>query len=131
MVDWQTKTDYLRCSPMFHKSPRYDFIIADLPNLGVVFAQLVMVFVCCVDGHDYQFALVQRLEKVSQPSESRVDKNLSIHRWHIRDRKSCEVIPVDRIVRGAVLLEDSKFRGDYFVLDTLDEDMFLRVNKLR
>ena len=42
----------------------------------------------------------------------------------------CEVIPLDYIVRGAVLVGDTKYAGDYFVIDTLDADMFLRVKKL-
>ena len=37
------------------------------------------------------------------------------------------MIEVGCIVRGAVLVEDTKYSGDYFVIDTLDEDMFLRV----
>ena len=34
------------------------------------------------------------------------------------------------IVRGAVLVADMKYAGDYFVIDTLDEDMFLRVKSM-
>ena len=34
------------------------------------------------------------------------------------------------IVRGAVLVADTKYVGDYFVIDMLDEDMFLRVNSM-
>jgi hypothetical protein len=41
------------------------------------------------------------------------------------------VIPLDSIVRGAVLVKDTKYDGDYFLIDTLDEDMYLRVRKLR
>jgi hypothetical protein len=37
------------------------------------------------------------------------------------------VIPLDCIICGAVLVEDTKYSGDYFIIDTLDEDMFLRV----
>ena len=127
MVDWHIETDYLRCNPKFHGRPRYDFVIANLLR-GRAFARLVYLFVCRVDGCDYRLALVQPLEKKPRQNAKDLDKDLSIHRWHIRDRNRCEVIPLDCIVRGAVLLEDTRYAGDYFVINTLDEDMFLRVN---
>jgi len=129
MVDWRIKTDYLRCNPNFNKRPRYDFVVANLPQ-GRVFAQLVFVFVCRVNRRDHRLALVQPLGKASRVSTKSVDKGLSIYRWKIRARDRCEVIPIDSIVRGAVLVEDMKFKGDYFVIDTLDEDMFVRVNTM-
>ena len=47
---------------------------------------------------------------------------------HARSR--CEIIPVDSLVRGAVLVSDKNYADDYFVIDTLDADMFLRVKAL-
>ena len=129
MVDWHIKTDYLRCNPNFNKHPRYDFIIADHPQ-GRIFAQLVFVFVCRVNGHDHHLALVQPLDKLSRRNTRSVDKNLSIYRWHIRPRDRCEVIPLNSIVRGAILVADTRYAGDYFVIDTLDEDSFLRVRTM-
>ena len=129
-VDWDIKTDYLRCSPEFSGSPRYDFVIANLPQ-GRAFAQLVFIFVCRVGGWDYRLGLVQPLAKVSRANTKKVDKELSIYRWQIRSRARCEVIPVDSIVCGAVLIKDTIYNGDYFIMDTLDEDMYLRVKQLR
>ena len=128
-VDWHTKTDYLRCNPKFSGRPRYDFVLANRQQ-EAIFAQLVFVFTCRVNGREYRLALIQPLEKKSRPSTRNVDKNLSISRWHIRARSRCEVVPLDCIVRGAVLVADTKFAGDYFVIDTLDEDMFLRVKTM-
>jgi len=129
-ADWQIKTDYLRCNPEFNKRPRYDFIITNDPQLGHTFAQLALVFVCRVNGHDYHLALVQPLDKVSRPLTRNVDKNLSIYRWHIRPRSRCVVIPLNSIVRGAVLVADTRYAGDYFVIDTLDADVFLRLKNM-
>jgi len=126
IVNWETKTDYLRCNPKFHGNPRYDFVIVDLPR-GRVFAQLACIFICRIANHDYRLALIQTLEKSTRQSTKAVDRELSILRWHIRARSRCEVVPLDSIVRGAVLLEDTKNKGDYFVIDTLDGDMFLRL----
>ncbi|TFY76117.1 hypothetical protein EWM64_g7894 [Hericium alpestre] len=43
MVDWRAKTDYLRCSPLFHGSPRRDFVIVDMIR-GNIFGQLLFMF---------------------------------------------------------------------------------------
>ena len=129
MVDWNIKMDYLRCSPKFMGAPRYDFVILDRPQ-GRIFSRLVFVFVCRVNGHDYHLALVQTLEKKTRPNTRNIDRSLSIFRWHIRARSRCEVVPLSSIVRGAVLLADAKYAGDYFVIDTLDDDMFLRVGSM-
>lgn len=121
------QTDYLRCNPEFNGRPRYDFVLINLPR-GRTFAKLVFVFVCRVAGRDYHLALVQTLEKKPRPLDVRtIDKRLSIYRWHIRPWNRCEVIPLDCIVRGAVLVADTKYAGDYFVIDTLDADMYLRL----
>jgi hypothetical protein len=128
-ADWLVKTDYLRCNPMFYGRPRYDFLILDLPEpRGRIFAKLVTAFVCRVDEHDCQFVLVQALEKKIREPMREVDRGLSIHRWNIRARNRCEVFPLAYVVRGAVLVADTSYAGDYFVIDTLDRDMFLRVN---
>ena len=126
LVDFHIKTDYLRCNPNFSGRPRYDFIIVRLQQ-GCIFAQLVFAFICHVSGKNYHLALIQPLDKKSRASTRVIDQSLSINRWNIRPRNRCEVIPLDCIVRGAVLVADAKYKGDYFVIDTLDEDMFLRV----
>ena len=131
MVDWGTKTDLLRCNPKFWNHPQYDFVIADLPLRGEVFARLVFLFVCRVGTTVHPLALIQALDR--RPREGlvkRTDKKLSIYRWNIRARNLCEIIPAGSIVRGAVLISDMKYSGDHFVVDTLDADMFLRVNRM-
>jgi len=129
VVDWHPKTDYLQCNPKFNNRPRYDFVIVNSPR-GCYFAQLVSIFVCCVNGHDYHLTLVQPLAKNPRAPARSVDRHLSIYRWHIQPRNRCEVIPLERIVRGAVLIADTRYAGDYFVVDTLDADMFMRVGDM-
>lgn len=131
MVNWHIKTDYLRCNPSFNGRPRYDFVIANLLR-GRRFAQLVFVFVCRVNEQDYRLALVRPLDPHSRSGTTKkIDKELSIYRWNIRSRSRCEVIPVDCIIRGAVLLEDNEYSGDYFVIDTLDADIYLRARLIK
>jgi hypothetical protein len=129
MVDWHIKTDYLRCNPDFNGRPRYDFIVVSFGTTRT-FARLVFVFVCQVDGRTYQLALIQRLERSSRAATKAIDKKLSIFRWHIQARNRCEVISVGCIERGTVFVPDAKHKGDYLLLDTLDEDMFLRANQI-
>jgi hypothetical protein len=45
----------------------------------------------------------------------------------ICDLGQSEVIRLDIIERGALLVADTKYKGDYFVIDTIDNDMYLRV----
>jgi len=40
------------------------------------------------------------------------------------------IIPLESIVRGALLVEDTNTPGDFFVVDTVDGDMFLRIASL-
>lgn len=129
LVDWHVKTDYLRCNPKFSGHPRHDFVLVQRQQ-GCIFAQLVFVFICRVNKKDYHLALIQPLEKKSRTNTSRVDRGLSIHRWNIQARSRCEVIPLNSILRGALLVADVVYKGDYFVIDTLDEDMFLRVKNM-
>ena len=90
--------------------------------------QLVFLFTCRVGASAYPLALVQALERNPRHGVVRdTDKKLSISRWRIRARSRCEIISVQSIVRGAVLIPDTKYAGDYFVVNTIDADMFLRV----
>ena len=116
--------DYLHCSPRFNEEEQHDFVITSLPQKRT-YAQLIFTLVCWVGGLAYHLAIILPLDKVSRASTRSVDNELSIHQWQIRSRTRCEVVPLDCIVRGAVLVKDPNYSGDYFVLDTLDEDMFL------
>ncbi|KAG2116194.1 hypothetical protein BD769DRAFT_1629852 [Suillus cothurnatus] len=54
-------------------------------------------------------------------------------RLHVRakPRSSSEIIPVRSIIQGAALASNPETDGDYFVIHTLDTDMFLRVKALQ
>jgi len=129
-VDWHVKTDYLRCNPCFNGRPRYDFVIIKSQQQACTFARLIFVFVCHTKKCDYHLALVQPLEKKLRSNTRSIDRSLSIYGWHPQARDRCSVIPVERIIRRAVLMPDAKFKGDHFVIDTLDADMFLRMKNM-
>ena len=88
------------------------------------------MFICRVSGQDYRLALVLPLKKFPRPTTRDDDKALSIHRWRAQDRDKCRIIPLDSIIRGAVLVKDPAHTKDYFVIDVLDGDMYLRVKGL-
>ena len=88
------------------------------------------MFTCRVSGQDCRLALVLPLKKSVRSTTRDDDKALSIHRWQAQDRDKCRVIPLDSIIRGAVLVKDPAHTKDYFVIDVLDGDMYLRVKGL-
>lgn len=130
MVDWRQWTDYLRCSPMFHNSPRYDCVIIKTVN-GEILAQLVFLFTCQVDGIPYPIALVQTYDA---PAGRRTikDRDLSFYRVRAKPRASCEFISVQSIVRGVFLAaeSDTEKPGEFLVVDSVDTDMFLRMKAM-
>ena len=128
MEDWCTMTDYLRYSPGFHHNERRDFVLVHHSRLRIAFAQLVHLFTCKVGSIEYSLALIQVLERDSRSAEvKRVDKSVATFQLHMRPRSQCEVIPLHAIIRGTLLVADSKYKGDYFVIDMIDTDMYLRV----
>lgn len=126
MIDLSTQEDLLRCNPEFWGRPRYDFIIVNLPSQGQMFAKLVCLFTCTMGTHMHSLALVQSLDyRPHSGSVKDIDRKLSIYRWNLRPQNRCEIIPVHGIVCGALLIPDTRYSGDHFVVNTVDTDMFL------
>jgi hypothetical protein len=124
--DWSNQADFLRCHPCFHKHPRFDGALV-LTGTGNIFVRLLYVFEVPLDGKTYPFALVQPLD-VPVGRISAKDKALKLFR--ARARRNSEFIPLRSVIRGAVLVPDSKREGDYLVMDVADWDMFLRLKDM-
>ena len=127
-VDWNAKTDYIHCSPSFHGSPRYDFVLIDTAE-GEIFAQLQFIFVCKIDGKEYPLALIHSYDEPIQEYPQK-DIDLGLYRIKARNRKSTEIISVESIIRGALVVSDFETDDQYFVVDSVDSDMFLRMQEL-
>ena len=140
LVTWKLETDHLRCSPNFFGNPRYDSIIYKaegvIPNgpPTYVFAKFKFIFTIKLGEALIHLAYVIPCDVVKKPSK--LDKDLCLYR--VRARRTALFIPVDAIVRGALLysvpIVDAEApeptHDEFFVIDTVDADAFLRVKKI-
>ncbi|KDQ33978.1 hypothetical protein PLEOSDRAFT_1033035, partial [Pleurotus ostreatus PC15] len=129
IVDWRQDTDLLRCNPMFQGAPRYDHVVIKTGSpttLGTdIIAQLLMVFTITVNDASYDITLVHPLDR-ALGNRQRKDADLQLLRLKARPRKSTEFVFLPSIIRGALVVPDFSQQGDFFLVDTVDGDMFLR-----
>ena len=127
MVNWQNTEDLLRCNESFFHQPRYDHILF-MDRGGFFFAKLLSLFQFQAGTQSHSLALVQ---VYSRPPGNirRKDRELGLYRVQVRSNRYA-IIALDSIGRGALLVEDANIQGDYFVVDTVDGDMFLRMPTL-
>ncbi|KAI0677658.1 hypothetical protein C8Q78DRAFT_962196, partial [Trametes maxima] len=139
MDDWKLATDYLRCNPMFHGSARYDHVIFKMDDNDFRFAKLKVILIYEYNDIRYPIAFVETFGVVRGPRR-RVDQDLGLCR--IRPSRvdphapadntgsgRTAFIPVESIIRGALIVADHGTPGDYLVVDTIDTDMFLRIQE--
>jgi hypothetical protein len=132
MANWQDKSDYLRCNPMFHNHPRYDHVLINTVD-KLIFGQLLLVFTCVVGGVTYPFALIQPLDAPigrRRQKDIQKDNDLGFCRLRTRPRSASEFISVRSIICGALIAQDFEMPGDYLVVDSVDTDMFLRIKAM-
>ncbi|KAI6157711.1 hypothetical protein BKA82DRAFT_131015 [Pisolithus tinctorius] len=127
-VDWCQYTDYLRCHPNFHGRPRYDCVLIKTQQKDI-FGRLILLFQCVVGEEAFPLALIQPFDA---PTGQRLhkDKHLNFWRVHEQPHMSSEIISVHSIIRSALLYPDHTRPGEYLVVDTVDTDMFLRVQMM-
>ena len=114
---------------MFFGSPRFDSVMVKTAN-GFFFARLIYVFVCRVGLIDFPLALIHPYD-VGIGVRRRRDTELGLWRVRAKPRSSPEFISIRSIIRGAALAGDPETPNDYFVMHTVDADMFLRVKALQ
>ena len=99
-----------------------------------MFGQLLFVFTCSVGDINWPIALVEAFDAPLTGRQlkrhlRKLDKDLSFYR--VRSRKHFELIPLQSIMLGALLVPGWSKPGDYFVHDTVDADMFLHIQGMR
>ncbi|KAF9780021.1 hypothetical protein BJ322DRAFT_1165130 [Thelephora terrestris] len=127
MVNWQDNVDYLRCNESFFGHPRYDHVIVAAEN-GSFFAQLLCLFKIQSGTRSHSLALTRTYGR-PPGAIRRKDRELGLYRVRVKINPY-KIIPVESIIRGAVLVKDAASPGDHFVVDTIDGDMFLRMAAL-
>ncbi|KAG6377902.1 hypothetical protein JVT61DRAFT_14691 [Boletus reticuloceps] len=90
LVDWKQHTDYLRCSPLFYNHPRYDCVIVHIQD-GFIFARLVFMFTCNIEGNTYPLGLIQPYD-VGIGFRTRKDKDLRLWRCDLTYRLLSTII---------------------------------------
>jgi len=129
MVDWRLHTDYLRCSPQFFGTPRFDCVFIQMTDEKVILGRLLFLFECPVGSHTFPgpLALVHPFDAATGV-RLRKDKDLGLFRVRARPRAEAQFIPLRSVIRGALLVQDGHF--DFLVVDTVNSDMFLQVKKM-
>ncbi|KAF4583960.1 hypothetical protein EYR40_002458 [Pleurotus pulmonarius] len=127
---WTMATDHLRCSPKFHGSPRHDHVIVKTEApLGVftpfLIGKIIFMFRCTIQEKNYHLALIDPLDALINPRRV-IDIELGLIRLRTKPHRTGEFIFIESIVRGALVTEAFDTPGDYLLVDTLDDDMFLR-----
>jgi hypothetical protein len=95
---------------------------------GFVFAKLVLIILCDVQGIKFPICVVHRLDAPSGPRRAK-DIDLGFYRLCSRPEtqvSTYEFIFAQSVVRGALLVEDYERANDYLVIDLVDSDMFSR-----
>ena len=129
-VDWRWATDYLRCNPKFHGRSRYDCALVQFTEDRTAFARLIFIFKCTIMESTFQFALVQPYT-AGIGAQCRLDRDLKLTRVRAVPRSQAIFIPVESIIRGALLYPDPTSHDDFFVIDHIDGNMFLRTMSMR
>lgn len=127
---WRKVTDKLRCNPDFFGEPRYDVVLVNMDGNQTSFCRLVCIFTCTIPQHrsPYALALVQPYKQIrSTGTDAQVDRDLGLCRVQESPQRDTIIVPVRSILRGAILIQDTLRRNHSLVVDTLDEDMFLRL----
>ncbi|KAJ7857467.1 hypothetical protein B0H14DRAFT_2578358 [Mycena olivaceomarginata] len=128
-ADWLPQHDILHCSPLFHGEPRYDCLLFHMENNPHSLARLISLLRVTTPNKNVLDLVYVRVFK-----ERRSWKPKTV--W-----KGCRVgeesarpqfLPLEHVARGALLARASGItRNDlHFPLDTVDDDMFLRLNDI-
>ncbi|KAJ7053327.1 hypothetical protein C8F01DRAFT_996815 [Mycena amicta] len=126
--NWMDAHDILRCSPSFFSQERYDAVLVKTAT-GDIFARLVFLFACEVDGKRLPFALIQAMDAPTGQQTVK-DKQLGFYRVREKTRRQSEFISAHSIIRGALLAPDFEKPGHYLAVDRVDTDMFFRLKKM-
>ncbi|KAJ7153830.1 hypothetical protein C8R46DRAFT_912239 [Mycena filopes] len=127
-VDWRGARDILRCSSLFHGLPRFDSVIYEDDNDPLALGQLHFVFRCHLPGDvALDLAIIQPFRTTAWQPKTRTD-------CPVRQKltlKNSHFIALEHVVRGTLLCPIFGGKdGMHYIIDCVDEDMYLRLNNI-
>lgn len=110
----------------FYNRKRNDAVLVRSVNETHFPALLLYVFVCKIGNDPCGIALIQALDAPVGPYRAK-DRALQLIRLREKSRTRCELIPVESIVRGILVVPSFDKDEDHMLMDTLDPDIMNRV----
>ena len=126
MISWREESDLLRCSPSFFEAARYDSIIFHDFGDTFTFAKLVFAIACDLP-HSHGRVPMLLVQPMQQIQRRLMERELGLYPLKAKPSSQCWFIPLQSLIRGAVLYEDTVRAGHYFAVDVIDSDMFAHV----
>ncbi|KAJ7272206.1 hypothetical protein C8J57DRAFT_1318109, partial [Mycena rebaudengoi] len=126
-VDWTGQHDILRCNESFWHRPRYDYVLYNSDADPLAIAQLLALFRCTIhNGDSFDLAFVQRFKN------SQWRPNTAWDGCRVVDPVGRpEFLSLEHVARGVFMAKAAGVPAEhYFPLDTIDDDMFLRLNNI-
>ncbi|EIW78662.1 hypothetical protein CONPUDRAFT_156628 [Coniophora puteana RWD-64-598 SS2] len=132
-VDWQQAIDLLRVSPMFYRIPHYDCVIIRLDDSSYMFGRLLFMFKCQVGRSSLSIGMILPFTVAQNTSDENkeLDRDLNFFRLKASPHADAAFISLHDVERGALLAPDPDKPDEFLVVDTVDRDMFLRVQQIR
>ncbi|KAG1842193.1 hypothetical protein DFJ58DRAFT_718051 [Suillus subalutaceus] len=113
----------------FPDGRRVQLAADNMTEVGVIFAQLLLVFTCTVGNDQYPIMLTLPYDQ-SVGARPQKDKDFDFWQVKAKPRVSTEFFSVQSIICGCVSVEDSSRPNEGLVIDTLDTDMFLHMKEI-
>lgn len=127
LEDWSAGEDILRCNPDFHGESRSDTVLINAAGSQLECARLIWLLRCVLpSGHYHDVALVHYFNSSTWKPFTKWD-GCRVY----EEEKSFSFVLLKYLIRGAYMIpvfdgpNDHKKR--YYMSDTVDNDMFLRV----
>jgi hypothetical protein len=126
MVDWRCERDILRCNPSFHGLPHYDCLIFSAEDDLLAMGRIRYLFRCHLP-HRVSLDLAMIWPYRASTWKPRTRTN-----YPIREKGSRPIfISLEHVTRGAVLTPIfGAPREVFYVVDCVNENMYLRINRI-
>jgi hypothetical protein len=99
-------------------------------NDKAIFVRILLMFKYTVCDHTFEFALILPMDSPIGP-RCIMDQDLGLTRLRAQPLVSSEFIPLQSIIRSALLVLDFDNYRDVFLIDLVDTDMFLHAQRLQ